>query len=238
MKKLTEQQAEMFKQLNGVTTYPGLFGLISGLGALLALIGCLCPFFSYNPTVVDDFKRTISLFDLSPVALIVAVVGLLFLIIAIFMRVFQFSMLTKYLQDTEKKSIGKKLLVSSGFLVFFALLSLILVQVSAVFYENPEFDSFEWQLTLENDAGAILYYIGIVLFVLFNIFNSLILKQYMDGKVAIEKLTFIRKRDEGIRKESETTVQEQLSEWKKLLDEGVITQEEYDRKKTELLNKS
>lgn len=238
MKKLTEQQAEMFKQLNGVTTYPGLFGLISGLGTLLALIGCLCPFFSYNPTVVDDFKRTISLFDLSPVALVVAVVGLLFLIIAIFMRVFQFSMLTKYLQDTEKKSIGKKLLVSSAFLVFFALLSLILVQVSAVFYENPEFDSFEWQLTLENDAGAILYYIGIVLFVLFNIFNSLILKQYMDGKVAIEKLTFIRKRDEGIRKESETTVQEQLSEWKKLLDEGVITQEEYDRKKTELLNKS
>ena len=171
-------------------------------------------------------------------ALLMALFALLFLIIAIFMRVFQFSMLTKYLQDTEKKSIGKKLLVSSAFLVFFALLSLILVQVSAVFYENPEFDSFEWQLPLENDAGAILYYIGIVLFVLFNIFNSLILKQYMDGKVAIEKLTFIRKRDEGIRKESETTVQEQLSEWKKLLDEGVITQEEYDRKKTELLNKS
>lgn len=79
MKKLTETQAEILKQLNGLNTYPGLFGLISCFGILLALIGVLCPFFSYNPTVADDLKRTVSLFHLSSVALVVAIVGLLYL---------------------------------------------------------------------------------------------------------------------------------------------------------------
>ena len=154
----------------GLNTYPGLFGSISCFGILLALIGVLCPFFSYNPTVADDLKRTVSLFHLSSVALVVAIVGLLFLIIAICIRAFQFSMLTKYLQDPEKKTIGNKLLISAGFSVFFALLSLILVQLSAVFYEIPE-SEFQW-LTLEDDAGSVLYYIGIFLFVLFNMANS------------------------------------------------------------------
>lgn len=191
MKKLTETQAEILKQLNGLNTYPGLFGSISCFGILLALIGVLCPFFSYNPTVADDLKRTVSLFHLSSVALVVAIVGLLFLIIAICIRAFQFSMLTKYLQDPEKKTIGNKLLISSGFSVFFALLSLILVQLSAVFYEIPE-SEFQW-LTLEDDAGSVLYYIGIFLFVLFNMANSYLLKRYMDGKVAIDKLAFTKK---------------------------------------------
>ncbi len=229
MKKLTETQAEILKQLNGLNTYPGLFGLISCFGILLALIGVLCPFFSYNPTVADDLKRTVSLFELSSVALVVAIVGLLFLIIAICIRAFQFSMLTKYLQDPEKKTIGNKLLISAGFSVFFALLSLILVQLSAVFYEIPE-SEFQW-LTLEDDAGSVLYYIGIFLFVLFNMANSYLLKHYMDGKVAIDKLAFTKRRDDRIKKEDEAAVQKQLSEWKKLLDEGVITQEEYDGKK-------
>ena len=191
MKKLTETQAEILKQLNGLNTYPGLFGLISCFSILLALIGVLCPFFSYNPTVADDLKRTVSLFHLSSVALVVAIVGLLFLIIAICIRAFQFSMLTKYLQDPEKKTIGNKLLISAGFSVFFALLSLILVQLSAVFYEIPE-SEFQW-LTLEDDAGSVLYYIGIFLFVLFNMANSYLLKRYMDGKVAIDKLAFTKK---------------------------------------------
>ncbi len=219
----------------GLNTYPGLFGSISCFGILLALIGILCPFFSYNPTVADDLKRTVSLFHLSSVALVVAIVGLLFLIIAICIRAFQFSMLTKYLQDPEKKTIGNKLLISTGFSVFFALLSLILVQLSAVFYEIPE-SEFQW-LTLEDDAGSVLYYIGIFLFVLFNMANSYLLKRYMDGKVAIDKLAFTKKRDDSIKKEYEAAVQKQLSEWKKLLDEGVITQEEYDGKKADLLNK-
>lgn len=217
-----------------MNTYPGLFGLISCFGILLALIGVLCPFFSYNPTVADDLKRTVSLFHLSSVALVVAIVGLLFLIIAICIRAFQFSMLTKYLQDPEKKTIGNKLLISAGFSVFFALLSLILVQLSAVFYEIPE-SEFQW-LTLE-DEGSVLYYIGIFLFVLFNMANSYLLKRYMDGKVAIDKLAFTKRREDGIKKEDEAAVQKQLSEWKKLLDEGVITQEEYDGKKADLLNK-
>ena len=191
MKKLTETQAEILKQLNGLNTYPGLFGSISCFGILLALIGVSCPFFSYNPTVADDLKRTVSLFHLSSVALVVAIVGLLFLIIAICSRAFQFSMLTKYLQDPEKKTIGNKLLISAGFSVFFALLSLILVQLSAVFYEIPE-SEFQW-LTLEDDAGSVLYYIGIFLFVLFNMANSYLLKRYMDGKVAIDKLAFTKK---------------------------------------------
>lgn len=219
----------------GLNTYPGLFGSISCCGILLALIGILCPFFSYNPTVADDLKRTVSLFHLSSVALVVAIVGLLFLIIAICIRAFQFSMLTKYLQDPEKKTIGNKLLISAGFSVFFALLSLILVQLSAVFYEIPE-SEFQW-LTLEDDAGSVLYYIGIFLFVLFNMANSYLLKRYMDGKVAIDKLAFTKRREDSIKKEDEAAVQKQLSEWKKLLDEGVITQEEYDGKKADLLNK-
>ena len=198
MKKLTETQAEILKQLNGLNTYPGLFGSISCFGILLALIGVLCPFFSYNPTVADDLKRTVSLFHLSSVALVVAIVGLLFLIIAICIRAFQFSMLTKYLQDPEKKTIGNKLLISAGFSVFFALLSLILVQLSAVFYEIPE-SEFQW-LTLEDDAGSVLYYIGIFLFILFNMANGYLLKRYMDGKVAIDKLAFTKKRDDSIKK--------------------------------------
>lgn len=210
MKKLTETQAEILKQLNGLNTYPGLFGLISCFGILLALIGVLCPFFSYNPTVADDLKRTVSLFHLSSVALVVAIVGLLFLIIAICIRAFQFSMLTKYLQDPEKKTIGNKLLISAGFSVFFALLSLILVQLSAVFYEIPE-SEFQW-LTLKDDAGSVLYYIGIFLFVLFNMANSYLLKRYMDGKVAIDKLAFTKRREDSIKKEDEAAVQKQLSE--------------------------
>ncbi len=144
-------------------------------------------------------------------------------------------MLTKYLQDPEKKTIGNKLLISAGFSVFFTLLSLILVQLSAVFYEIPE-SEFQW-LTLKDDAGSVLYYIGIFLFVLFNMANSYLLKRYMDGKVAIDKLAFTKRREDSIKKEDEAAAQKQLSEWKKLLDEGVITQEEYDGKKADLLNK-
>ena len=82
-----------------------------------------------------------------------------------------------------------------------------------------------------------LYYIGIFLFVLFNMANSYLLKRYMDGKVAIDKLAFTKRREDSIKKEDEAAVRKQLSEWKKLLDEGVITQEEYDGKKADLLNK-
>lgn len=101
MKKLTETQAEILKQLNRLNTYPGFFGSISCFGILLALIGVLCPFFSYNPTVADDLKRTVSLFHLSSVALVVAIVGLLFLIIAICIRAFQFF-------DAHKVSAGSR----------------------------------------------------------------------------------------------------------------------------------
>ena len=51
-------------------------------------------------------------------------------------------MLTKYLQDPEKKTIGNKLLISAGFSVFFALLSLILVRFLLFFMRslNPNFN--------------------------------------------------------------------------------------------------
>ena len=235
MKKMTDQQTEQFRKLNAPNTYPGLFGLISILGALLSLIGAACPFFSYNPTNIDDLKRTVSLFELSSSALAVALIGLLLLVVAILIRGPQTSMLMKYVQDPEKRPIGKRLMTASVLIVVLALLSLLLVQISSVFYVIPESD-FLW-LQLESDAGSILYYIGIFLFAAFNLASCFLWKRCTDGTVTLEALTFAG-RKAGAEKAGEESLPAQLATWKKLLDDGTITQEEYDRKKEELLRKS
>lgn len=231
MNQLTEQEKEQLKQLTGIKTYPGVLSLISLTGILLALIGCLCPFFSYNPTVVDDFKRTIGLFDLTSTALIVALIGLLFLFATLFLLFFDTTCLTKYIKEPEGKSYGKRMIVRTVSAVIFALLSLILVQLSALFYEIPE-SSFE-ELPLESDAGSILYYIGVCLFCCAALIRAMILKNVMDGKTEPEKLGFGKKQPSPAQQNERSP--QQLSEWKKLLDEGAITQEEYDAKKEEFL---
>ena len=126
MKKMTDQQTEQFRKLNAPNTYPGLFGLISILGALLSLIGAACAFRSYNPTNIDDLKRTVSLFELSSSALAVALIGLLLLVVAILIRGAQTSMLMKYVQDPEKRPIGKRLMTASVLIVVKSIRTLII----------------------------------------------------------------------------------------------------------------
>ncbi len=71
MKKLNEEQkAEIKKYYSAPNTLFGLLALIGAAGALLALIGIVCPFFSYNPTVLDVTKRTVSFFELPAYAIL------------------------------------------------------------------------------------------------------------------------------------------------------------------------
>lgn len=228
MNPLTEQEKEELKKLTGIKTYPGLLSTLSGFGIVLALIGVFCPFFSYNPTIVDDLKRTVGFLELP----FLAMVGLLFLFIALFLSIFESAWVTKYIKEPKAKNYGRNMIIHSVVTVIFALLSLILVQISALFYKIPE-SSFE-TLPLKDDAGSVLYYTGVILFCIADLAKSILLKSAMTGKTDIDKLAIGKQSDT---KKDEGQTLQQLSEWKKLLDEGVITQEEYDAKKTELLKK-
>ena len=125
MNPLMKQEKEELKKLTGIKTYPGILSTLSAIGIVLALIGVFCPFFSYNQTVIDDLKRTVGFLELP----FLAMIGLLFLFIALFLSIFESAWITKYIKEPKGKPYGRNMIIHSVVAVIFPLLPLILVQI-------------------------------------------------------------------------------------------------------------
>lgn len=71
------EQTEAMKELKSLLSYKSYSGLLyyaSMLGILLAVIGLVCPFCSYNPTILEETKHTLQSWNLSlPIIAIVII---------------------------------------------------------------------------------------------------------------------------------------------------------------------
>lgn len=228
VKKLTEEQKKFIKEhYQAPNTAFGIASMVGAVGLLLAIIGLLCPVFSYNPTVVDELKRTVSLSDLPDYALL----SLVFIILPC-----PALMLHPYVAVGENAGrSGKIILLLSVAEVIIVSIGIIVLEVSAIGYEIPE-EEF-WYLTLDNDAGAIMYIIGCILFCVVTLFSGLLYMLCLSGKFELEKTVVFKKRGNAKAEPAPVSKQESLAAWKKILDEGAITQEEYESKKREILGK-
>ena len=62
------EQTEAMKELKSLLSYKSYSGFLyyaSMLGILLAVIGLVCPFCSYNPTILEETKHTLQSWNLS-----------------------------------------------------------------------------------------------------------------------------------------------------------------------------
>ena len=226
VKKLTEEQKKFIKEhYQAPNTAFGIASMVGTIGVLLAIIGLFCPVFSYNPTVVDELKRTVSLFDLPGYALL----SFVFIILPFIATLFHPSVAVG---ENAGRS-GKIILLLSVAEMIVVFIGIIVLEVSAIGYEVPE-DEFMF-LTLNNDAGAIMYIIGCILFCVATLFSGLLYMLCLNGKFELEKTVVFNKRGGAKAEPAPASKQEGLAAWKKLLDEGAITQEEYERKKREIL---
>ncbi len=193
MKKLTEEQkAEIKKYYSAPNTLFGLLWLAGIAGVLLALAGVLCPFFSYNPTVLDVTKRTVSFFDLP----VYAMLGLALLMIAMLLTLFIPSVAV---QENRRRS-GNIVLLLSLLCVLLTVTAIVLVEAAGVIgYVIPENDVDPF-LPVENDAGAVMFIVGGILFCICTLFGGIMYKACLNGNVSVEKLILFGK----ARGESET----------------------------------
>lgn len=218
-----EKNTKEMQFLLGVKSYAGIIFYISVIGMILALIGTFCPMCSYNPTVVDEFKRTVKIADLS----FVGIISLVFFVTAIVIALFVVNSLTK----KDWREHKKKYTVCAVFALLFVLIAIISLAVACIFYRIPE-SEFDYLETKE-EAGFYLFAAGSGIFAVAFFFYCSVLKRIADGKVQLDAIALGGKKpNEEAQKNSLT---EKLSELQKMKDSGMITEEEYNSKKDELL---
>ena len=234
MKKLNEEQkAEIKKYYSAPNTLFGLLALIGAAGALLALIGIVCPFFSYNPTVLDVTKRTVSFFELPAYAIL----GILFPVTAVMLTAF---MPTLAVQENKRRS-GNIILMLSLLCALLTVVAIAIVEAAGIIgYVIPEED-VELFTPVVEDAGAIMFIVGGILFCVSTVCAGILYKLCLCGAFDVEKLIlFNREKQTAAGRNNPGSaaggVQSELAEWKKLPDEGAITRGEYEEKKNGILH--
>ena len=179
MKKITDEEKKELKYFSG-KSYLGLLELMAMIGAVLGIIALFCPFFSYNPTIVDEFKRTIA-FDELPYA----VFGFLPFILAVILSVFN---PTLAIRDSvgDGRGKGNKLLALAGAEVVLAIVSLVIIELSSVWYEIPE-EEF-WYLRPTDDVGASMYIAAVCIFCACTLLYAVLGKLVLCGKLDKEQM--------------------------------------------------
>lgn len=225
MKKENNQKEMAF--LIGYKSRTGILFYIMLLGMLLTIIAFLCPFCSYNPTVIDELKKTVGIFELSPMF---STVSLLFWASAIVLSTFCVSSLAKpdWRERTRKYSVYPILSI------IFIVVSVIFMSVACVFYEIPEqkFAGLETQ----TEAGFYLFAIGGVIFSVAFLIFSLALRNLATGKITMENITLFQEKSVmEIRQTDNTLLTDKLKELQELRNSGLITEQEFNDKKEELL---
>ena len=222
MKKTDNQKEMLF--LIGHKSLTGLINYVGILGILLIVIGLFCPFCSYNPSILDETKRMVKYTDLS--YLIIASSLLLVAAIVIYFCVIN------TLSKSEWRSKTKRYLVLPVLTLVLVIVSIAIVSYACIFYRIPE-SKFDY-LETEMEAGFYLFVIGGLLFSLAFLFFSLALRNLASGKTTIEKIS-INKNSQEKNNSENSTLTEKLEELQKLRDSNLITEEEYQLKKEEIL---
>jgi len=225
--KMTEEQKEEFQMFFGFKSKLGIFWILQCVVALLAVIGFLCPLFSYNETKIDALKETVSLTDVP-----IAIGGLAFLFIAIVLTMLIVMVFQRAISQGTQAKLNTKLIgftVGIGVSLF---LSVIMVCVAYILYDVPSSDYVE----LDFAAGFYLFVIGSAVYFLLNLLFTAVARNVLNGKTKREQVLFGTKKGNTNNQTKERTTEEKLNELKRLRDTGVLTEEEFETKKKELLD--
>lgn len=227
--KTKVKRDEELKSLCSFKTYSGLLGYANYLGLLLIIIGLLCPYCYYNSTILDITKQVVHFWDLSFIYVAVTIICILF--------AFGLSEIVKYL--TNWRTRKKFYIISTIVVVLLICIAYIVQTIGCVFYEIPNQELS--MLVIEFDAGFYLYTVGSCIFMLTNTFFIYFLIKVINGKTTIEVLTFVKdgntiKEDKTTQTNEDVTLTEKLEELKNLKDNGIITEDEYQTKKANLLD--
>lgn len=232
--QMTEEQKEEFQVYFGFKSKLGIFWIVQCVFALLAVIGFLCPLFSYNLTKLDALKETVSLMDVP-----VAIVGLVFLVVAIVLTMVTVTLFQKAIVGGTQAALAKKLTGIAVGVGVSVLLSIVAVCVAYVLYDVPS--SEHAYIELDFEAGFYLFIIGSALFFLLDLLYMAVARNLLSGKIGREQLLLFKKKENEEAEKSECgkkerTLEEKLTELKRLRDAGILSEEEFEAKKRELLN--
>ena len=217
------ENKEEMKLLISPKTRTGILCIGSVLGLLLMLIGIICPMCSYNPTVIDEFKRTVSYADLS---YIIILSSLCLCGAIVFMALTFFSISKCNWREKTKKTIT--FAVISAILTFIGFL---VVTFACVFYEIPEADFAGLEIDME--SGFYLLAIGCALMMIFTLVFALVLNNLANGKMTMENIILFKTSPKEVKQID--TLTDKLNELQKLKESGIISDDEYTVKKEELL---
>lgn len=164
------------KLLTSFKSYTGLLGYTCILGLIIAFIGIVCPFCSYNPTKLEATKQIVQFWDL-----LFFYIALSIVLIILAFALFEFS---KYFTDWRSR---KKLFIIFAILAFlFIAIAYTLTTFACVFYEIPE-KNFS-MLEIDFEVGFYLYTVGIFIFAIAYAAYSWIIIKIITGKTEINSV--------------------------------------------------
>ncbi len=229
MEKSTNQK-EM-QQLISPKNCTGIALCIAIVGLFIMCIGLFCPFCSYNPTILDATKRNVGVNDLSPVMILIMslfTIGAVLWGSTIFM-----SFIKKFKADKNWKENTKRYIVVGVFICLFIFIAVIVAAAACVFYEIPE-SSFN-HLETTPEIGFWLFSLGGLLSAIAYLTFAILIHFSAIGKINIEKLALAKTKKPENHSQTSLTLAEKLKELQGLKESGVITEEEYQVKKEDLL---
>ena len=151
------EQTEAMKELKSLLSYKSYSGLLyyaSMLGILLAVIGLVCPFCSYNPTILEETKHTLQSWNLSLPIIAIVIITL----------ASSFIITTLCIRATDWRKQIKRFIFCPIAVIVLVMIAYAAAVVACVFYEIPE-EKF-YYLETEMEAGFYLYTIGSFLYAL------------------------------------------------------------------------
>lgn len=164
-------------------SYSGIANIISAIGILLIVIGFCCPVGSYNPTVMDEFKRNVKFDDLS-------IFGLLGVIAFMVVAVVMTAIVSSILRKPDWRTKAKRFFMLSIIAVVSIFVSFIILTIAVVFYEIPEAE-FDY-LDLENEAGYYLYLAGSIIYAAAFFLYCNILQRVAKGQLKLRDIAVFK----------------------------------------------
>ena len=223
MKKVSEEKKQEILFLLNWKNRTGMIMYSILLGVILIIVGLICPMCSYNPTKLDITKVSVYINELPLYVLIgVAIVAIVFLLPLITVVL---------IAKDEWRTKTKKYIFISAVSIVLSIIAVGIFAVACTFYE-PESFSLEPDL----DVGYYLISIGTMWMSAMFLWFCIELKRVADEKIKLEDLVVIKnKNGEQHETAKNTTLTQKLEELKNLKDNGMITDNEYEEKKKELM---
>lgn len=147
---------------------------------------------------------------------------------------------TLAVQENKRRS-GNIILMLSLLCALLTVVAIAIVEAAGIIgYVIPEED-VELFTPVVEDAGAIMFIVGGILFCVSTVCAGILYKLCLCGAFDVEKLILFNREKQTAAVQNNPGsaaggVQSELAEWKKLPDEGAITRGEYEEKKNGILH--